>query len=83
MRFVDGQLVLRLLSLPSDAELDALNTEFADIVVRDRIEPIATTPAELADEDHIDLARLAFRFDRRGWSRLRMLIDRLNGRPSR
>jgi hypothetical protein len=83
MRFVDGQLVLRLLELPSDAALGALNAEFADIVVRDRIEAIATTPAEIADGDHVDLARIAFRFDRRGWSRLRMVIDRLNGRPSR
>ena len=34
-----------------------------------------------ADGDHVDLARLSFRFDRHGWSRLRMLIDCLNERP--
>ncbi len=37
--------------------------------------------SEIADDDHVDLARIAFRFDRHGWSRLRMLIDRLNDRP--
>ena len=82
MRFVDGMLVLRLQSLPSPEELAVLSDEFADIVVRDRIEAIVTTPAELADDDHVDLARIAFRFDRRGWARVRMLIDRLNGRGS-
>ena len=59
-----------------------LNAEFADIVARGRIERIETTPAELADGDHVDLERLGFRFDRHGWARLRVLIDHLNGRAS-
>jgi hypothetical protein len=79
-RFVDGKLVLRVHELPDDATLVALNREFADIVVRGEIEPIPTTRAELEAGDHVDLARLAFRFDRHGWARLRVLIDRLNGR---
>jgi uncharacterized protein (TIGR00730 family) len=81
-RFVGGRLVLRMQHAPTPAELAALNEEFADIVARDRIEVIEATPAEVADDDHVDLARIMFRFDRRGWSRLRMMIDRLNGRPS-
>jgi uncharacterized protein (TIGR00730 family) len=80
-RFVGGRLVLRMQRAPTRAELAALNDEFADIVSRDRIEVIEATPAEVADDDHVDLARIMFRFDRRGWSRLRMMIDRLNGRP--
>jgi uncharacterized protein (TIGR00730 family) len=80
-RFVKGKLVLRLQHAPSAAQLEALNAEFADIVVRGRIEVIEPTPDEVADDDHVDLARIAFRFDRHGWSRLRMLIDRLNERP--
>ena len=79
-RFVEGLLVLRLQHLPDDDTLAALNREFADIVVRGAIEPVSVTRAELADDDHVDLARLGFRFDRHGWSRLRMLIDVLNGR---
>ncbi len=43
-----------------------------------RSKSIAATPEEIADDDHVDLARVAFRFDRHGWARLRMLIDRLN-----
>src|SRR5262249_58246739 len=54
-RFVDGRLVLRLRHAPDYATLEALNQEFADIVVRGRIERIDTTPSELADDDHVDL----------------------------
>ena len=39
--------------------LDGLNDEFADIVVRGRIERIDATPAEIADDDHVDLERIA------------------------
>ena len=41
---------------------------------------IPATPEEIADDDHVDLDRVAFRFNRHGWARLRMLIDRLNRR---
>ena len=80
LRFVEGTLVLRMLHAPDGAELAALNRDFADIVVRGEIAKIATTPAEIADEDHVELERLAFRFDRRNWARIRELINRLNGR---
>jgi hypothetical protein len=80
-RFVKGKLVLRMHQAPSPARLRELNAEFADIVVRGEIEVVGATPEEIADDDHVDLERIAFRFDRHGWSRLRMLIDRLNDRP--
>src|SRR5205823_265042 len=80
MRFVEGTLVLRLRALPEPAALDELAGDFSDIVSSGTIEVVDTTPAEIADDDHVDLPRLGFRFDRRSWSRLRMLIDRLNGR---
>ena len=80
-RFVKGRLVLRLQHAPSPALVQALNAEFADIVVRGEIEVVDATPEEIADDDHVELARVAFRFDRHGWSRLRMMIDRLNERP--
>jgi uncharacterized protein (TIGR00730 family) len=82
LRFVEGRLVLRMREVPDADMLARLNDEFADIVVRDAIEPIDATPAEIADGDHVDLARLAFWFDRRGWARLRMLIDAVNA-PAR
>ena len=64
---------------PTTTTLVALNEEFADIVVRGEIEPAEASKAEVADDDVPDLARLRFRFDRRGYARLRALIDRLNG----
>jgi uncharacterized protein (TIGR00730 family) len=80
LRYVEGLLVIRLQRAPDDATLDALSDEFADIVVRGRIERIEPTPAERADDDHVDLDRIAFRFDRHNHARLRELIDRLNER---
>ena len=80
LRFVEGILVLRMQRVPSPEELAAWNREFADIVNQGELRAIDATPAELADDDHVELARVAFRFNRRGWSRLRMLIDRVNGR---
>jgi uncharacterized protein (TIGR00730 family) len=81
-RFVKGRLVLRMQRAPAADDLAALNREFADIVTRGEIEVVGPTAEEIADDDHVDLARLAFRFDRHGWARLRMLIDRLNGRAA-
>jgi uncharacterized protein (TIGR00730 family) len=81
LRFVDGRLVLRMQQAPTAEEIAVLNAGFADIVVRGEMETVEATRAEIADDDHVDLARLAFWFDRRNWARLRMLIDRLNGRP--
>jgi uncharacterized protein (TIGR00730 family) len=78
-RFVGGRLVLRMQREPTPEQMTELNAEFADIVARGSIEVIDATPAEVADDDYVELPRIAFRFDRRGWSRLRMLINRLNG----
>ncbi len=79
-RYVDGELVLRLLKEPDDALLDRINSEFADIVVRGRIERIDATRVEAAERDVPELPRIRFRFDRHNYARLRALIDVLNGR---
>jgi hypothetical protein len=80
-RFVEGKLVIRLQRAPDDAALASLSEEFDDMIVRgEGIERIDTTAPELADDDFVDLDRIAFRFDRRSHARLRALIDRLNGR---
>jgi uncharacterized protein (TIGR00730 family) len=81
-RFVGGRLVLRVHHAPDDPTLDTLSAEFADIITRGRLERVTADPVEIADADHPELDRIAFWFDRHGWSRLRILIDRLNGRPS-
>ena len=78
LRFVDRALVIRLRDLPSDEELERLNEEFADIVTSGRIEAAQPSPAEMADHDHVELARIRLRFDRTHWARLRRLIDAVN-----
>jgi len=82
LRFVEGRLVLRMRHAPSEAEVETLNREFADLLTRGRIERVDATPAEVADGDALDLERLLVPFDRRNYARLRELIDRINGRPS-
>jgi uncharacterized protein (TIGR00730 family) len=80
IRFVEGRLIVRLREAPTADALAALNAEFADIVVRGEMELVEPSAAEVASDDRVDLARVAFWFDRRGWARLRMLIDRVNRR---
>jgi len=80
MRFVGRRLVLRLNRDLTDAELSGLNRDFADIVVSGGYERSAAAPSEVEDHDVPDLPRVAFRFDRMSYARLRRLIDRINGR---
>jgi hypothetical protein len=77
-RFVDGILVLRLQMGVPNSLLDELSAEFADIIVSGQIEAISPTQAEVDTDDHVELPRIAFDFDRHGYGRLRALIDRLN-----
>ena len=77
-RWVGDLLVLRLQAAPSRAELAELNRRFADIVRRGSIRPAAPFPPERSSDDHLELPRLAFRFDRLHYGRLRLLIDALN-----
>ena len=78
-RFVKELFVIRLKHAPSASALRALNEDFADLIVGPPIEAITATPDEVADEDHVDLPRIAFGFNRRDYGRLRQLIDVLNG----
>ncbi|MGI9599333.1 MAG: LOG family protein [Acidimicrobiales bacterium] len=78
IRSVGKRLVVRLLSPLDDGAIDSLNDEFADIVAKGAIERIEPTESEQRDDDHLELARLAFRFDNRSFSRLIQLIHRIN-----
>jgi uncharacterized protein (TIGR00730 family) len=78
MRWVGNRMVLRLQREIPDDELVELNAEFADIVVSGEIVRVEATAPEVEDDDVVDLPRIAFRFDRSGYARLRELIDRLN-----
>lgn len=77
-RSVGPRLVLRLKRSPSDAELATLTEDFSDIIEEGAIERIEPTDSEVADDDHLDLDRIAFRFNRHGFARLRLLINALN-----
>jgi uncharacterized protein (TIGR00730 family) len=78
VRWVGDLLVLRMQVLPSVAELKELNRRFGDIVLSGSIRPAQPFPPERTSHDHVDLPRLAFRFDKFHFSRLRVLIDALN-----
>ncbi len=77
-RWVGDLLVLRLQVLPSAAELRELNRRFADIVVSGSIRPVSPFPPERSGNDHLDLPRVALRFDKYHFARLRVLLDALN-----
>jgi uncharacterized protein (TIGR00730 family) len=78
LRYVKGDLVLRLQHQLSDPLLERIRREFADIVVAGTFEQTAALPAEANDPHLAALPRLRFRFDRRSLGRLRMLIDTIN-----
>jgi len=77
-RFVRDRLVIRLQHPPTASAIEALNADFEDIVIGDKFQAIEATPDEREDNDHVELPRLAFGFDRRQYGRLRQLIDVLN-----
>ena len=77
-RFVKDQFIVRMKHEPSETALAALNEDFADIIVEGKIEIVNPTPEELEDHDRLDLARIAFYFNRREYGRLRQMIDVLN-----
>ncbi len=78
-RFVKDLFVIRLKHPPTATAIEAMNDDFADIIVGPPIQCIKPTPEEVEDEDHVDLPRVAFGFNRRDYGRLRQLIDVLNG----
>ena len=77
-RFVHDLLVVRLRNAPTPTGLAALNEDFADIITGAPFHIIPPTPEETDDDEHLDLNRIAFGFNRRGYGRLRQLIDVLN-----
>jgi len=77
-RFVKDLLVIRLKNAPPASAIPRLNKNFADIINGTPIKIIKPTPEEVEDNDRLDLARVAFGFNRRDYGRLRQLIDALN-----
>jgi uncharacterized protein (TIGR00730 family) len=80
-RYVRDLLVLRLnRPLPPEV-LEKLGAEFADICDEGTISPCGPFSVERDDPGAMHLARVCFRFNRRNFGRLRMLIDAINSIP--
>jgi uncharacterized protein (TIGR00730 family) len=78
-RFVKNLFVLRIKNPPSPSAVESLNDDFGDIILGDKFKIIEPTPEEKEDNDHLELPRIAFGFDRRQYGRLRQLLDVING----
>lgn len=79
MRYVGRELVIRLSrSLPGNA-VSRIQREFSDILAAGSFRLGTCMPGEENEPGLADLPRLIFRFNRKNFGRLRMLIDDLNG----
>jgi len=78
-RWVGDLLILRLEHEPTGRQLAQLNDEFGDIVAEGVIRRTKPLGPERSSDDHVELPRVALRFDRMHYGRLRQLIDRVNG----
>ncbi|HET6460747.1 MAG TPA: TIGR00730 family Rossman fold protein [Syntrophales bacterium] len=79
MRYVHGQLVIRLTSQLSPDAIRRLRDQFNDIILAGgSIIASQALPAEMDDADIIHLPRLLIDFNRRDFGKLRSLIDAIN-----
>ena len=79
LRYVRDQLIVRLTEDLSEAQVDALNREFADMLTPGgTIRPVSALTEEQEDTAIRHLPRLRIDFDRRQFHRLRRMIDRIN-----
>jgi uncharacterized protein (TIGR00730 family) len=77
-RWVGDLLVVRVRVAPTRAQLATLNERFGDIVTTGSIRPTKPLAPERSSHDNLELARLALRFDRFHYGRLRQFIDAVN-----
>lgn len=82
LRWVDEQLVLRLRSAPSEAEVETLNERFGELPLSGRIEIAGPLPEEIADDDHLHLPRLVLTPRPRAVGELHRVIRAINELPS-
>jgi uncharacterized protein (TIGR00730 family) len=81
MRYVRGDLVLRMKQLLRPETLERIQREFTDIIKSGTFSQSAALPEESSDTHVAELPRLRFRFDRHKLGRLRQLIDVINQEP--
>ncbi len=75
-RYVGNRLVIRLNSEPTDVDVERLNADFSDILIKGRIEKSPPLPQEAQEVDGI--SRLSLYFNQRDLGRLYQLIAAIN-----
>lgn len=82
-RYVGDQFVIRLNTELNDEDVERLNENFADVLVKGQIQKTKAFPQEAGDES-FDLPRLALYFNQRDFGRLYQMIAAINqiGTPS-
>jgi uncharacterized protein (TIGR00730 family) len=78
LRYVGKDLVLRMQQAPNEEQLADLNADYDDMLQEGTIRIVDASRSEKTDNDVPDLARVAFRFDKMSYHRLREFIDALN-----
>lgn len=78
-RYVKQDLVIRLNHPPAPALIDRLNRDFSEILTDGKITQTEPLADEADDPDTLHLHRLLVRFNREDFSRLRQMIDEING----
>ncbi|MBD1834429.1 LOG family protein [Cyanobacteria bacterium FACHB-472] len=82
-RYVEGKFVIRLKTDLSDTDVEQLNADFSDILVKGQIEKSQVLPQETGDGTE-ELPRLVLYFNQRDFGRLYQMIGVINrlGTPS-
>jgi len=78
MRYVQGQLALRLRRAPDAAQLAEINAQFAGLLTEGEFRIAEASPVEANETAIKNLPRLRFSFNRRGFGKLRLLMNHLN-----
>ena len=78
LRYVNDMLVIRMSSQLSPEKVEAINAEFAGILVSGKIVQRDALPEESNEPELDELPRLVMHFNRRNLGRLRQLINRIN-----
>jgi uncharacterized protein (TIGR00730 family) len=78
IRYVGDTLIIRIQREPSDAQLADLNEAFGHLCVEGGITRSGPLPAEIREQDALDLHRITFRFAKHGFGELRRMIDQIN-----
>lgn len=76
-RYVREKLVIRLKTELADADVEQLNADFSDILIKGRIEKSQALPQEAQDET-VALPRLVLYFNQRDLGRLYQMIATIN-----